>query len=227
MTVTGRFPLATPRYRAIHFLRRLRDTFRPQQPSERWPDEGFHVRLAPHRYVDMPAALTESWLRPNQMPEWRRPNEDWGYFPGASKIMLYSTESLCQQLRIDFPFRDTRLLKLFSGFPAHFLRHEGFDRAPARAVLKERLPDSIRLRPKGMPFSPDYYNRLRAQAPQALDRIPVFRAAGVEEWLDLDWLAKGLVRVQIRGARDVSEAFQIQLTANVAEFLTWASDAAL
>ena len=227
MTVTGRFPLATPRYRAIHFLRRLRDTFRPQQPSERWPDEGFHVRLAPHRYVDMPAALTESWLRPNQMPEWRRLNEAWGYFPGAAKIMLPSTELLCQQLRFDFPFRDARLLKLFSGFPAHFLRHEGFDRAPARALLKGRLPNSIRLRPKGMPFSPDYYDRLRAQAPQALDRIPVFRAAGVEEWLDLDWLAQGLVRVQSRGARDVSEAFQIQLTANVAEFLTWRRDAAL
>jgi hypothetical protein len=74
----------------------LRDTFRPQQPSERWPDEGFHVRLAPHRYVDMPAALTESWLLPNQMPEWRRLNEDWGYFPGTAKIMLYSTETLCQ-----------------------------------------------------------------------------------------------------------------------------------
>jgi asparagine synthase (glutamine-hydrolysing) len=129
----------------------------------------------------MPAALTDSWLRPNQMPEWRRLNEDWGYFPSAAKIMLYSTESLCQQLRIDFPFRDVRLLKLFSGFPAHFLRHEGFDRAPARALLKGRLPDSIRLRPKGMPFSPDYYDRLRAQAPQALDRIPVFRAARVEE----------------------------------------------
>jgi asparagine synthase (glutamine-hydrolysing) len=49
----------------------------------------------------------------------------------------------------------------------------------------------------------------------------------VEEWLDLDWLAQGLVRVQSRGPRDVSEAFQIQLTANVAEFLTWRRDAAL
>jgi asparagine synthase (glutamine-hydrolysing) len=68
---------------------------------------------------------------------------------------------------------------------------------------------------------------LHAQASEALDRIPVFHAAGVEEWLDLDWLAQGLVRVQSRGARDVSEAFQIQLTANVAEFLTWRSGAAL
>jgi asparagine synthase (glutamine-hydrolysing) len=193
MTVTAQFPLATLRYRAIHLLRLLRDTFRPQQPSEQWPDEGFHVRLAPHRYLNMPTALTESWLRSNQMVEWRQVNEAWGYFPGAVKIMLPSR----------------------------------FDRAPARALLKGRLPDSIRLRPKGMPFSPDYYDRLRAQAPQALDRIPAFRAAGVEEWLDLDWLAQGLIRVHSRGARDVPEAFQIQLTAHVAEFLTWRRDAAL
>jgi asparagine synthase (glutamine-hydrolysing) len=137
------------------------------------------------------------------------------------------TEVICGQLRLDYAFRDTRLLKLFSGFPARFLRHGGLDRAPARALLKGRLPDSIRLRTRGLPFSPDYDDRLRAQAPMALDRIPAFRAAGVDEWLDLDWLAEALARVHIHGPRTLTEAFELQLTACAAEFLTWRRDAPL
>ena len=87
-------------------------------------------------------------------------------------------------------FRDQRLLHLFSGFPTSFSNYGGMTRAPARALLAGKLPDSIRLRRSGMPFCPDFYPRLAREAPEARARLPLFRRAGISDWLDLDWLER-------------------------------------
>jgi asparagine synthase (glutamine-hydrolysing) len=70
-----------------------------------------------------------------------------------------------------------------------------------------------------MPFCPDFYPRLTREAPEARARIPILRRAGIGEWLDLDWLDRRLAEAGADGRPPIGEAFQIQLTANVAEFL--------
>ena len=90
-----------------------------------------------------------------------------------------------------------------------------------RSLLEGRLPDTIRLRTEGMPASPDHLPRLQRQAEAARLRIAEFRRAELDEWLDLDWLDAGLAQVAARGARDVAEANQVQLTAICAEFMLW------
>jgi asparagine synthase (glutamine-hydrolysing) len=97
----------------------------------------------------------------------------------------------------------------------------GHDRGMARRMMDGNLPDSIRLRTRGMPASPDHIPRLQRQAAAARDRIRVFRAAEVDEWLDLDWLDEALQLISQRGPSDVDEANQVQLTALAAEFITW------
>ena len=81
--------------------------------------------------------------------------------------------------------------------------------------LAGQLPDSIRLRPKGLGFSPDYFQRLQNNAQTARGRIAAFKAA------DLDWLDSNLQKLGVEGAHGVSDAFQVQITAMAAEYLLW------
>jgi asparagine synthase (glutamine-hydrolysing) len=78
-----------------------------------------------------------------------------------------------------------------------------------------------------MPFCPDSYPRLTREAPEARARIPILRRAGIGEWLDLDWLEQRLAQLEADWRPPIAEAFQIQVTANVAEFLlAWFNGAA-
>ena len=211
MTVTGPIPLVSRGWALRQFAKRLLRRGRQPQAS------AFHVRLAPHRLQNLPPAIAASDL---DIPRVRRRDEAWGYFPGVEKIME-GPANISGILPSEFPFRDQRLLQRFAGFPARFLLHEGMNRAPARIMMAGRLPDSIRLRTGGMPFSPDYMLRLRTEAPAARARIPAFRTAGVADWLDLDWLDGSLARFARNGPSNVGDAFEVQLTAMVAEFLLW------
>jgi asparagine synthase (glutamine-hydrolysing) len=217
-TLTSVYPLATPAYRLRAVLRRLRDRLDPRQRSDRWPDDGFNVRLAPRRLAKLPPDLATTWRLPVAADHDFDPNSRWGYFP-IEKLDRSPSESMIGEARTVWPFRDQRILQLFSGFPGRFSHYGGTTRAPARALLAGKLPDSIRLRRSGMPFCPDFYPRLTREAPEARVRLAILRRAGIGEWLDLDWLEQRLAQLEADWRPPIAEAFQIQLTANVAEFL--------
>jgi asparagine synthase (glutamine-hydrolysing) len=225
-TLTAIYPLATPAYRLRKTLRRLRDRLDPRQRSPRWPDDGFNVRLAQGRLASLPPDLVATWRLPSDDTAFD-PRGRWGYRQGLERLDNSPSEPLIGAARTIPPFRDQRLLELFSGFPARFSNDAGMTRAPARALLAGKLPDSIRLRRSGMPFCPDFYLRLAREAPEARARLPAFRHAGIDEWLDLDWLDQRLARLRADPRPPIAEALRIQLTANVAEFLlAWRNGAA-
>ena len=214
MTVTAR--LQQPK--ALQRVRSLLGSLRPRNRAG-VPRGDFQVRLAPHRLAALPepvrAALSGTALEPQGDPALL------GYQPGAEKTLPHANEFYAGALRMDFPFRDLRLLRFCAGLPLAMLREGGADRGLARAMLAGRLPDAIRLRTAGMPAVPDHYQRLQRQAQGARGRIAAFRAAEVDDWLDLDWLDEALGRIGAHGARGVAEANEVQITAIGAEFLTW------
>ena len=214
MTVTARLQPPTP-------LRRLRGALGRLRPRNHAaiPLGDFQVRLAPHRLAALPEPVREALASPAPGPKGHPTLL--GYQPGAEKPLLHANEFYAGALRMDFPYRDLRLLRFCAGLPLATLRAGGADRGLARAMLAGRLPDVIRLRTSGMPAVPDHYQRLQRQAEGARGRIAAFRAAGVDDWLDLDWLDAALGRIAAHGARGVAEANEVQITAIGAEFLTW------
>ena len=214
MTVTGLMPLASWDWRLRQLARHLLGRGRTQ------PAPPFHVRLAPHRLQSLSPAIVAAAVAAPDHPLVRQRNQAWGYFPGVEKIMGPPAK-MSGIVPIEFPFRDQRLLQRFAGFPAHFLMHDGMNRAPARMMMAGRLPEAIRLRTDTMAFSPDYMQRLQVEAPEARARIAAFRKAEIADWLDLDWLECSLGRFAGNGPRNIGDAFEVQLTAMAAEFLMW------
>lgn len=218
-TITSPFPLASMRERLRDTLRRWRG--RPTQLGWAADRDAFHVFLAPGR--TLPTEISSAMAiaaAPQRMPA---PAELWGLLPSFEKIFGSPASMALGRVRVAQPYRDPRLLSFFSGLPAALLQRPGLDRAPVRELLKGQLPDSIRLRSKGLAFSPDYSERLKRQAPAARARIAAFRKAEAGQWLDLDRLATALERVAAGSARG-DEAMQAQMTAMAAEFVTWWRD---
>lgn len=185
------------------------------------PPGPVHVRLAPHRMRAAALLAREAVAPPIPLaPPHARTH--WGVQAGAEEMYAMPTSRLTR--RTDVPFRDPRLIALFASFPTAFMQHDGVARAPVRHLMRGHLPDSIRLREMGMPFSPDCELRLQRDAPEALARIPAFRAGGLDDWIDLDWLEAGLARVAARGATAATSAVEVQLTAMAAEYLSWWQD---
>jgi asparagine synthase (glutamine-hydrolysing) len=220
MTATSRLPVQGLRSRlraqAAHAWHALRGTGENAILAD-----PFHVRLAPRRLANLPAPirniLAVPLLPPVPLPRFG----PLGYIPGAEKALRMGNEFYPGALRMDFPFRDLRLLRLYAGFPVETLVSEGHDRPVVRRLLDDRLPDAIRLRTRGMPASPDHLPRLQRQAGAARQRIAAFRQAGLDEWLDLAWLDTALGRIGAQGANDVGDANMVQLTTILAEFLLW------
>lgn len=180
----------------------------------------FHVRLSNDRAALLPEAVRSCSTGPSRQST--EPGDGlWGYEQGAAKAMLHPNEFYRGAIRAQFPYRDLRLLRLFAGFPLSFIAEGGLDRAPARRIAHSHLPDEVRLRTSGCPASPDHFERLRRQAPQARARIAAFRRADVDEWIDLEWLDSALERIGHNGPSDVADANEVQLTAITAEFLAW------
>lgn len=211
MSLTAR--LAKPGLRQL-----IGALLRPIRPNPAMLKQGdhFHVRLAPHRLsgFSFDPALDE--VSP----------KNWdadlaGYQRGTDKALAHPNEFYAGALRMEFPFRDVRLLRFFSGLPLALLQSGNEDRLIARQLLKGRLPDSIRLRRAGMPASPDHMARLKRQAPNARARMAFFRKAQIDDWLDLDWLDAALARMEVAGPRDVNDANEVQLTTITAEWLCW------
>ena len=214
-TVTGR-PSFVPLKQRLRAM--ARDLVRGRAaPVDENP---FNVRIAPGRTARLPEEIRIA-AAAEQLVATPRRGGPWDYTFGTATALAQSNEFYAGALRMDFPFRDLRLLRLFAGMPSSFAVRDGVDRAPARRILDGRLPDSIRLRRTGMPASPDHIARLQRQAGAARARIAVFRRADIDEWLDLDWLDQALERVAAHGPRNVDDANEVQLTAINAEVLTW------
>lgn len=213
MTITSRLPQpptlrqhlgAIKRYILSHF-----------QPAHR----DFHVMLAPHRLPPLAQARAEAASPPRPI---REVPDQIGYIDGSEKALAHSNAYFAGALRMDIPFRDLRLLRLYASLPREVAYALGPDRGPVRSIGKDLLPEEVRLRKRGMPADPGHYARLQAFAAPARSRIAVFRAAGIDDWLDIDWLDQALARVADRGVANVLDANSVQLTALAAEYLTWA-----
>ncbi|WP_447727332.1 asparagine synthase-related protein [Sphingomonas koreensis] len=218
-TITNPFPLASTRAR-------LRDALRhwlggqPAQFGSIPAADPFHVFLAAGRSGALPGPVATAAAGPRARTRMPAPSELWGLIPGFEKALKAPASMALGRVRVAQPFRDPRLLTFFSGLPARLTQDPGLDRFPVRHMLKGHLPDSIRLRPKGLAFSPDYFDRLKRQAPAARARIAAFRKADIDEWLDLDLLDTSLARIAA-GTESADRILKTQLTAIAAEFITW------
>ncbi len=217
-TVTNRYPLAGLNFRLRAFVLRLIGRHRPPPMVQ----SDTPIRFAPHRLRDEPPAISHA-KQQNHGPAFRfpRPGERWLFARGDFMRLSPPSELLPGRVRSNFPFRDIRLWRLFAGFPTEFAVQNGMDRAPVRMMLKGRLPDSIRMQPKGLPFSPDYLHRLRNHATAQAARIPLLRRFDVDDWFDLDWLEASLRRIAVNGVANIEEATAVQMTAMNAEMLYW------
>ena len=220
MSVTARLPSPDPMQKLRSFIGpMLRATpFFRLSKDETTP---FHVRLAPRLLANLPEPIQAARTAEPAKHIWPRQNELLGYMPGSRKALAQPNEFYPGAVRMTHPYRDIRLLRLFASFPMQMLTENGADRGVGRAMMAGHLPDAIRLRNRGMPASPDHYARLQRQAAVARLRIPHFRKADIDDWLDLEWLDGALQSVATRGPVNVEEANEVQLTAIAAEFLLW------
>ncbi len=223
MSATVRLPMTGLALRMRRFVSQIYHGLRHTEfaPSE---TGHFHVRVAPHRLANLPEPIVAAIDKEqSSVPRRYVPKSKGllGYVPGALKSLIQSNEFYPGAVRMDYPFRDIRLYRLFAGFPVEMLLKGGHDRPVVRAILEGRLPDSIRLRRRGMPAEPDRYQRMQRQASAARARIAEFRKAEVDDWIDIDWLDSALSRIAERGAASNGESNEVQLTAIAAEFLYW------
>jgi asparagine synthase (glutamine-hydrolysing) len=202
-------------YRALRPIKSPETVFSP-----------FHVRLAPHRMAALPEVMTAALAKPTLALTEPSGTDLFGYMDGVERALGHPTAFYPGALRTEYPFRDMRLLRLFAGVSVSTILQGGADRSVVRRMMAGHLPDSIRLRRRGMPASPDHNSRLQYQASAARDRIALFRKAGIDDWLDLDWLDHALAGMAITGPVNVTHGNEVQLTAMMAEFLLWWGDQA-
>ena len=189
---------------------------------QNWPASAFHGRLSDELLRGLPAEWKDVWGaggEDHRLPEAGQP---FGIHPGAHKSSHADTLT-AYGLRYVTPFRDRRLLRLAASFPTEFFQHEGQTRAIARAILRGKIPEEVRVRRRGMAFSPDYELRLHKQAAEARKRLPVFYSAGVDRWIDLRWLEKTLLAAERNPKMPYWELMGLQSTVCAAEFFAWAA----
>ena len=186
-----------------------------------WPEQGFHARLAPQVLHALPTEWKGTWRAGAPERPKLRPSDLRGFHPGLEKNSGVESSATHGVRRI-MPYRDRRLARFAAGLPYGFGAKDGQSRAMARAMLRGRVPENVRLRPRGLPFSPTYVGLIREQAGAAKRRVDVFYDAGVDRWLDLEWLKGALDRLGAGASPYASEQAQAQTTAVTAEFLVWA-----
>lgn len=204
-----------------HRINQLRQRWRERNVPSRWPDAAFHVRLARNALARMPDDLAALWSEAELSQRRLQPDEAFGFEEAVFKTAGLPSATLDPELREIRPYTDRRLLRAVARMPSAFITHGGLTRAPARALMRGRLPDAITFRTSVMPYSPTYATMLRDQAAAAAMRIPLYRDAGLGAWLDLDWLATALAQAQQTGLHKVAHMHHVQATATAAEFLLW------
>lgn len=208
---------ATTRNRIATAARALRQRLRPAgwQKSDR-----FMVQFAPDFVAALPASFREpappmpvDWVRPDRPMGFTKGQPGYGAFPTGDPSIPFRRANPC--------LGDFELLRLVAGMPASFLRRDGLGRALIRAMLNGRVPDETRLRTEKRAFSPDYDDRLVREAPSLLARLDRWRAAGVEQILDLDWLARITHQIGSGTPTSLQIRSKAHMSVMAAEFATW------
>ncbi|MBU1324636.1 MAG: hypothetical protein KJ676_05295 [Alphaproteobacteria bacterium] len=202
------------------WARAIRRGLQAAQAPRRDALAAFHARPSP----ELLAALGDTGPVGDAPVRRLRPDEAFGLEEGWEKMFAASTVSSSTAVRYAYPFRDPRLVRLVSAFPAGFTVQDGAPRAMIRALLKGNLPEAIATRQCKMPFSPSHAARLREQAPAARARLPAQREAGADAWLDLAWLEEQLSAVEHGAPLTTADLTAMQATAFAAEFFScWAT----
>ncbi|MFA5964497.1 MAG: asparagine synthase-related protein [Sphingomonas sp.] len=182
------------------------------------PQEKFLARFAPDFFAGLPAPLRGAVppmpidrLSPSGPIGFTRGQPGFGAFPTA--------DTGCALRRANPCLGDIELLRLVAGMPASFLRRDGNNRALIRAMLTGRVPEETRLRTEKRAFSPDYIDRLTREAPPLTARLDAWRAAGVGEILDLDWMARTVGPMSASEPLSYQTVVKFHTTAMAAVFL--------
>ena len=210
----------SPGARLRNLARAARDRLRPAT-VESWPEAGFHPRLSRAAIDGLPADFEALSQQGALVPHRLRPKDPLGFDPGIGKVAAAPTSTVSPTVRSLTPLMDRRFSALMAAMPAGFAIRDGMTRAPARALMRDRLPVAVARRTKGMPFSPSYDGMMSSQAGGALDRLALHRAAGADEWIDLDWMETTLRHRARESTSDVDRNFELQMTVLAAEFFTW------
>jgi asparagine synthase (glutamine-hydrolysing) len=224
LTITNPVLLAGAATSLRRYKRLYRDWKRAWRERRSWPSGLFHPRLTHAALAALPATIEHDWSAPFESLPKVRSDEMWGVRAGASKNAMTPTSSADGHFRHVMPLRDRRLLNLVATMPAAYMEQGGLTRAPARILLKDRLPDQIRLRGDGRPFSPDFMNRIREYALPTIGHIESFRAAGAGDWIDLEWLENRLKIIADQAHITTQEAAELQSTAVAAAYFKWWAD---
>ncbi len=190
-----------------------------------WPEQAFAPKLTREFLAGLPKEWAKVWRKgPVWGPVVVQEGGQGGVI-GISPMWYKNAEGGTASglgLRQYLPYRDRRLMQLAAGMPVEFLLHEGKSRPFARRLLRGRVPEAIWGREQGRAYSPSYATQLKQQAGEARERLGLFREAGVGRWIDLEWLAGGLERLEHSSAeRDTELFYGVQTTAQHAEFLLW------
>ncbi|MEO9131886.1 MAG: asparagine synthase-related protein, partial [Sphingomonas sp.] len=149
LTITNPVLLAGTRTSLRRYKRLYRDWKRAWQDWRSWPVGLFHPRLSRAALAALPSTIEHDWAASFESFPHLKPDEMWGVRAGASKNAMTPTSSPDGHFRHVMPLRDRRLLNLVATMPAAYMEHGALTRAPARVLLKDRLPDQIRLRRDG------------------------------------------------------------------------------
>ena len=152
---------------------------------------------------------------------WSRKDGPMGLAYGHEKACRSPTSVPGGGIRQHSPLRDLTLIKMVGGLPAAFIARGGEDRALARALLRGHVPDHVASQVKGGGFSVDYDLRFRDEVSQVPERFAEWRQAGVDKWLELDWLEREIARVSRLKDVPVDEKFRVQLSVLAAEYFLY------
>jgi asparagine synthase (glutamine-hydrolysing) len=182
------------------------------------PEGLFHPRLADGFVASLPRDLRAFAMRRRG---WLPPIGAGLFDPRMQLWQLHEAVTAVPGggLRQVFPFRDRALLRLAAAIPARFVDWQDGTRAVARAMLVGKVPEAIRLRPGGLPISPDYRLRMGREIASLQARLPGWRESGVAATIDLDWLeAAARARAVAADASPVAD-MRLGATAHAAGFI--------
>ncbi len=153
--------------------------------------------------------------------EWHWPKRARGLPRMSPALGQQGTATFLPQLRTAPCLTDPELICLTSGMPANFFRWKGQGRSLVRAMLKGAISDDIRLRGKGGEFSPDYLQRLVSETPHLIKRVEQYSAAGVDKYVDLNWLERQAKSMNWDRAATMGHGRTYQNSNQACEYLLW------
>lgn len=144
-----------------------------------------------------------------------------GLPPAYAKAWRISSTQMPWDMRWSSPLRDRQLMRMVAGMPRAFATWHGQDRCFARELLRGHVPDFVADQPKGLGISVDYVDRFQRELPELVARIPAWRDARVDEWIDLDWIAREARALTGRPDTPFGAQLRVQAAALAAERIAW------